>query len=58
MSELQNKIDVKLFLAEKYARLARVAGSDPKQRQFYYKSTRYRRQAESMQHALKAGATR
>ncbi len=53
MSSLENKIQIKLALAEKYARLARVAGSEPKQRTFYYKSTRYRRQAESMQHDLK-----
>ena len=47
---LEKKIEIKLALAEKYARLARLAGSEPKQRTFYYKSTRYRRQAESMKH--------
>lgn len=53
MSAIEKKIEIKLALAEKYARLARVAGSEPKQRTFYYKSTRYRRQAEAMRHENK-----
>jgi len=50
---VDHKIAIKLALAEKYARLARLAGSEPKQRTFFYKSTRYRRQAEQMKHECK-----
>ncbi len=42
--------EVKLALARKYERLARVACSKPKQRQFQYHAARYRREAERLSH--------
>ncbi len=48
MDRTKTKIDVKLALAEKYERLARMAGSTPKKKKFTYDAVRYRRQAEQM----------
>ncbi len=43
--ETQKKIEVKLQLAEKYIRLAKVAGSKPKRDTFMFHANRFRNQA-------------
>lgn len=57
--ETQKKIDVKLELAEKYTRLAKVAGSKPKRDTFMFHANRFRNQARVMklaaEHADAAG---
>lgn len=53
MSEAERKrrlAEVKLALARKYERLAQVAGSRPKRKQFQYHAARYRREAERLAH--------
>jgi len=42
------KIAIKITLAEKYERLARLTKSTPRRKQLAYRATRYRRQAEQM----------
>ena len=49
MDSNQNKIAVKIALAEKYERRARATSSTPKLKHFAYKAARYRRQAAQMQ---------
>jgi hypothetical protein len=44
----ENKIAVKTRLAEKYERLANVAGSAAKKQRFTFRATRFRRQAEAL----------
>ena len=46
------KIEVKVALAEKYERLASVAGSKPKQRAFMFHSNRFRNQVKAMRDKL------
>lgn len=48
MDRTKTKIDVKLALAEKYERLARLTSSDPKRRHFHHRALCYRRQVEQM----------
>lgn len=48
MDRTKTKIDVKIALAEKYERLARLAGSTPKQKKYSYDALRYRRQVEQL----------
>lgn len=48
MSQERTLIDVKQALAEKYERLSRIAGSDPKRRQFATRARHYRRQLEQL----------
>lgn len=43
-----NLAEVKLALARKYERLAKVAKSQPKRQQMIYKAVAYRRQAEKL----------
>lgn len=49
--------EIKLKLAEKYARLSTLAGSVPKRRRFAYMADRYRRQAAEVTSAGKTSAT-
>lgn len=49
MSNNQHKIAVKTQLAEKYERLANVAGSAAKKKRFIFRATRFRRQAQALQ---------
>jgi hypothetical protein len=44
-------IAVKTALAEKYERLARLAGSAAKQKAYAFRATKYRRQVLQMGHA-------
>ena len=46
------KVDVKISLAEKYERLASVAGSKPKRRAFMFHANRFRNQAKAMREKL------
>ena len=46
------KIDVKVALAEKYERLASVAGSKPKQRHFIFHANHFRNQVKAMRDKL------
>ena len=46
------KIEVKIALAEKYQRLASVAGSKPKQRAHMFHSNRFRNQVKAMKDKL------
>jgi hypothetical protein len=48
MTQKRTLRDVKLALAEKYERLARVAGGKPKQRHYLTKAVRYRRQVQQI----------
>ncbi len=51
MTEAERKrrlAEVKLALARKYERLAQVADSQPKRKQFQYHAARYRREAERL----------
>lgn len=48
MSDQRTLIDVKQALADKYERLSRIAGSDPKRKQFAYRSVKYQRQVEQL----------
>lgn len=48
MSQQRTLLDVKQALAEKYERLSRQAGSDPKRKQFATRARHYRRQAEQL----------
>jgi hypothetical protein len=48
------KIDVKVALAEKYERLASVAGSKPKRRTFMFHANHFRNQVKAMRDQLKA----
>lgn len=48
MAQERTLLDVKQALAEKYERLSRNAGSDPKRRQFSKRAVTYRRQVEQM----------
>ena len=50
MADNSHKIAVKTALAEKYERLARVAGSTPKRKTYTQRAVRYRRQVQQMQH--------
>lgn len=45
---LEHKRQVKLALAEKYARLASVASSIPKQKTFLFHAKRFRNQAAAI----------
>jgi hypothetical protein len=45
----QHKVEVKTRLAEKYERLANVAGSAAKKKRFIFRATRFRRQAQALQ---------
>ncbi len=47
--KLENLIQVKKMLADKYARRAEAANSQPLQKSLWRKSTRYRRQAEVLE---------
>jgi hypothetical protein len=47
----ENLIQVKTALAEKYERLARLAGSTPKRRAHSFRALRLRRQAQQLAHA-------
>lgn len=49
---LEHKRQVKLQLSEKYERLAKVAGSVPKQRTFLFHAKRFRNQAEAIRQQL------
>lgn len=46
------KIDVKVALAEKYERLASVAGSKPKLRTFMFHANHFRNQVKAMRDKL------
>lgn len=46
------KIDVKIALAEKYERLASVAGSAPKRRHFIFHANHFRNQVKAMKDKL------
>lgn len=46
------KIEVKISLAEKYERLAGVAGSAPKRRHFIFHANRFRNQIKAMKDKL------
>jgi hypothetical protein len=48
MTRVQNLIDVKLALADKYTRLGSLAGSTPKRKTYARMATKYRRQAEQL----------
>ena len=49
MTRVQNLINVKLALADKYTRLCNLAGSVPKRKTYARMATKYRRQAEQIQ---------
>jgi hypothetical protein len=49
---LELKRQVKLALAEKYKRLAKVAGSEPKRKTWEYHASRFRAQAEVISQLL------
>lgn len=53
MDRSKSKIDVKIALAEKYERLARLTSSTPKRRQFAHRAVCYRRQIEQLQRDAK-----
>jgi hypothetical protein len=53
MSGNDHLIAVKTALAEKYERLARLAGSAAKQKAFAFRATKYRRQLLQMGHGAK-----
>jgi hypothetical protein len=53
MSGNDHLIAVKTALAEKYERLARLAGSTAKQKAYAFRATKYRRQILQMGHASK-----
>ena len=46
------KIEVKVALAEKYERLAGVAGSKPKERAFIFHANHFRNQVKAMRDKL------
>ncbi len=46
------KIDVKIALAEKYERLASVAGSKPKRATFLFHANHFRNQVKAMRDKL------
>lgn len=48
-SEIENLIKVKLELAEKHERLAKVRKSKPAKRRLYRRALRFRRQAATLQ---------
>ena len=49
MDRSKSLYDVKIKLAEKYERLAKLAGSKPKQKTFSGRAVVYRRQAAQIQ---------
>ncbi len=53
VSELQQKIDIKLALAQKHERLAAVAGSIPKKLTWNFHARRFRNQAKALEQQLK-----
>ncbi|HET6424503.1 MAG TPA: hypothetical protein VFG20_12520 [Planctomycetaceae bacterium] len=53
---LELKRQVKLALAEKYKRLAKVAGSEPKRRTWEFHALRFRNQATVIEQLLKNAA--
>lgn len=55
MSTTENLIKVKTALAEKYERLARIAGSVPKRKQFANRAVAYRRQVAQLSHTSREG---
>ena len=55
MSTTENLIKVKTALAEKYERLARIAGSVPKRKQFANRAVAYRRQLAQLSHTSREG---
>ena len=53
MSKVElKKIEVKVALAEKYERLAGVAGSKPKRRHFQFHANHFRNQVKAMRDKL------
>lgn len=50
MASNEEKIAIKIALAEKYERKGRLTKSTPKLRQCAYKAARYRRQAAQLAH--------
>ena len=53
MSKVElKKIEVKVALAEKYERLASVAGSKPKRRHFQFHANHFRNQVKAMRDKL------
>lgn len=50
---LELKRQVKLALADKYKRLAKVAGSEPKRKTWEFHAARFRAQAEVISQQLK-----
>ena len=57
VEELQNKVRIKLALAEKYETLSNRAGSKPARRKLIAKSNRFRRQAREFQRSADAAKT-
>lgn len=53
---IELKRQVKLALAEKYKRLAKVAGSEPKRKTWEFHAARFRAQAEVIAQLQKNGA--
>lgn len=53
MAGEKHLIAVKTALAEKYERLARIAGSAAKEKAYAYRATKYRRQVQQMGHGAK-----
>ncbi|MGE0378602.1 MAG: hypothetical protein AB7I48_02025 [Planctomycetaceae bacterium] len=51
MSDVNNLIQVKRALAEKYERLATMTSSKPKKRQFSHRAVKYRRQVAQLQNS-------
>jgi hypothetical protein len=49
MSDAKHLAEVKRALSAKYANLARLAGSTPKQKQFQTRADKHRRQAEQFE---------
>lgn len=53
---IELKRQVKLALADKYKRLAKVAGSEPKRKTWEFHAARFRAQAEVISQLQKNGA--
>jgi len=49
--EKKSLVEVKRELAAKYERLAQRTGSKPRQKNWFHKAERYRRQAEQLERA-------
>ena len=47
-AKARHLVTVKTALADKYTRLARIAGSDTKRRQFEHRARAHRRKAEAL----------